>query len=186
MSKKPPVASDAGSIVPLERVANAILVIRDQRVLLDRDLAVMYGVSTKALNQAVRRNAGRFPEDFMFQLTSQEKTEVVTNCDHLKSLKFSPTRPYAFTEQGVAMLSSVLNSDRAVQVNVQIMRTFVRLRQMLASHAGLAAKLNELEKKYDHHFGVVFDAIRELMAGPKEKRKLPIGFHTEARRTGRK
>src|SRR5882724_3716349 len=126
----------------------------------------MYAVSTKALNQAVRRNSGRFPGDFMFQLTPEEKNEVVTNCDHLRRLKFSSTCPYAFTEQGVAMLSSVLNSDRAVQVNVQIMRTFVRLRQMLATHADLAMKLTELETKYDHHFKVVFDAIRELMAEP--------------------
>jgi hypothetical protein len=175
-------SSDAAAIVLAERVLQSILLIRGHRVILDVELATMYAVSTKALNQAVKRNLSRFPDDFMFRLTAAEKTEVVTNCDHLRKLKFSPTRPYAFTEQGVAMLSSVLKSDRAVHVNVQIMRTFVRLRQMLSSHADLARKLTELEIKYDGHFKVVFDAIRQLMAEPKEKRKPPVGFHTEAAR----
>lgn len=174
------------AIVLAERVVQSILQIRGHRVILDVELATMYGVSTKALNQAVRRNSGRFPDDFMFQLSPEEKDEVVTNCDHLQRLKFSPTCPYAFTEQGVAMLSSVLRSERAVQVNVQIMRTFVRLRQLLASHADLAKKLAELEGKYDRHFAVVFDAIRQLMAVPREKRKPPIGYHTETRGIKRK
>jgi hypothetical protein len=172
---------DATAVILAERVLRSILLIREHRVILDVELATMYGVSTKALNQAVRRNAGRFPDDFMFQLIPSEKSEVVTNCDHLRRLKFSPTCPYAFTEQGVAMLSSVLRSERAVQVNVQIMRTFVRLRQMLATHADLVRKLAELEKKYDKQFAIVFDAIRQLMTEPQTPRKPPIGYHTEER-----
>ena len=172
--------TEATGLVLAERVFHSILLIRGHRVILDAELAAMYGVPTKALNQAIKRNPGRFPDDFMFQLTPDEKTEVVTNCDHLRQLKFSPTRPYAFTEQGVAMLSSVLSSERAVQVNVQIMRTFVRLRQMLATHADLARKMAELEKKYDKQFSVVFDAIRQLMSEPQPKRKPPIGYLTEA------
>ncbi len=172
--------SDVTAIVLAERVVRSIMPVRQHRVILDADLAALYGVSTKALNQAVRRNPDRFPDDFMFQLTDSEKTEVVTNCDHLHRLKFSRTRPYAFTEQGVAMLSSVLNSQRAVQVNVQIMRTFVRLRQILATHADLAQKLSELERKYDKQFAVVFEAIRQLMAPLEISAKPPIGFNSEA------
>src|SRR4051794_12378511 len=155
MATKKGTASTA--LVPLERVERHILLIRGERVLLDADLAEMYEVTTKVLNQAVKRNVDRFPDDFMFQLSDEEKFDVVTNCDHLKRLRFSPNRPYAFTEQGVAMLSSVLRSERAVQVNVQIMRTFVRLREMLSSNAALARKLNELERKYDQNFKAVFD-----------------------------
>jgi hypothetical protein len=181
MPTKPHTASDAGPIVPLERVANAILVIRDQRVLLDRDLAVMYGVPVSRLNEAVKRNLNRFPADFMFQLTAAEYESLISqNAISKPGRGGRRSPPYAFTEQRVAMLSSVLKSDRAVQVNVQIMRTFVRLRQMLASHADLGKKLSELEKKYDQHFAVVFDAIRQLMAEPPVKRKPAIGFHTEA------
>ena len=145
--------------------------------MLDADLAELYGVPTKAFNQAVKRNKIRFPEDFMFRLNRHEKAEVVTNCDHLKRLKFSAGLPYAFTEQGVAMLSSVLRSERAVQVNIAIMRAFVRLRAILASHEDLARKLAEMEKKYDVHFRVVFDAIRQMMA-PAEKGRPRIGFQT--------
>lgn len=143
--------------------------------MLDADLAALYGVTTKALNQAVKRNSARYPPDFMFRLTSKEKAGVVTICDHLRKLKFSPTLPSAFTEQGVAMLSGVLSSPRAVQVNVQIMRTFVRLRQMLASNAELARRLDDLEKRYDTKFKAVFDAIRELMEPPEPTRRT-IGF----------
>lgn len=175
-------SSDVSAIVLAERVLQSIMPIREHRVILDADLATLYGVSTKALNQAVRRNLDRFPDDFMFQLTAAEKAEVVTNCDHLYRLKFSRTCPYAFTEQGVAMLSSVLNSQRAVAVNVQIMRTFVRLRHMLATHADLAQKLLEMEKKYDKQFAVVFDAIRQLMTPPDVPAKPPIGFSSEASR----
>ena len=112
----------------------------------------------------------------MFQLTENEKREVIANCDHLKNLKFSPQLPYAFTEQGIAMLSSVLRSERAIRVNIEIMRTFVRLKKLLASHAELAGKINSLEKRYDHQFKIVFDALRELLAPPEPKPKGPIGF----------
>ena len=154
--------------------------------MIDAELTTLYGVTTKALNQAVKRNPGRFPEDFMFHLTEEEKTQVVTNCDHLHNLRFSRTRPYAFSEQGVAMLSSVLNSERAVQVNVQIMRTFVRLRHMLAGNSDLARKLADLESKYDRQFKAVFDAIRQLMAEPAEPRKPPIGYMSQLRKSPRK
>ena len=139
-------------------------------------MAELYGVSTKVLNQAVKRNINRFPEDFMFKLTESEKREVVTFCDHLKSLKFSSQQPCAFTEQGVAMLSSVLNSERAVSVNIQIMRTFVKLRQILVEHKDLKRKIEDMEKKYDGQFRIVFDAIRQLFEPPPEKPKRKIGF----------
>lgn len=165
------------AIVPVERIERAILVIRGHRVLLDADLALLYEVEVKVLNQAVKRNTERFPADFMFQLTAEEadfqRSQTVTlkrgRGKHRKYL------PYAFTEQGVAMLSSVLRSPRAVQVNIEIMRAFVRLRQMLQQNADLALKLAALEKKYDAQFKVVFDAIRELMT-PPTKPKRPIGF----------
>ncbi len=143
--------------------------------MLDRDLAVLYGVSTKVLNQAVKRNSKRFPKDFMFRLTDAEKHEVVTICDHLQLLKFSPQLPYAFTEQGVAMLSSVLHSERAVQVNIIIMRAFVKLRQI----PSLAHRLEQLEgkvEKHDDKIHTVFEAIRQLMAPPLKPKK-QIGFH---------
>jgi len=144
--------------------------------MIDYDLAALYGVSTKVLNQAVKRNINRFPEDFMFRLTRQEKEEVVTNCDHLKTLKFSPQLPHAFTEQGVAMLSSVLNSERAITVNIQIMRTFTKLRALLSTHKDLQRKIEEMEKKYDQQFKVVFNAIRALIS-PEETKKKRIGFN---------
>ena len=166
--------------VPVERVENAILFIRGEKVMLDRDLAALYDISTKVLKQAVRRNIDRFPDDFMFVLDKAEfvtwRSQFVTSKSDRKGLRYPPM---AFTEQGVAMLSSVLNNQRAVQVNIAVMRTFVRLRQMLISNAGLASKLEQLEKKYDHQFKVVFDAIRQLMIPPDPKRK-QIGFHTKS------
>jgi hypothetical protein len=162
-------------MVPIERIEQAIFLIRGKKVMVDSDLAVLYGVPTKALNQAVKRNERRFPPDFMFRLTKKEKNELVTNCDRFERQKHSSAIPRAFTEQGVAMLSSVLNSDRAIDVNIEIMRAFVRLRQMLATHKDLERKIAALEKKYDEQFKVVFDAIRALMA-PSEKRKKKIGF----------
>jgi phage regulator Rha-like protein len=169
------------SLIPRELIEKKILVIREQKVMLDRDLAVLYGVTTKILNQAVKRNIERFPEDFMFKLTKNEKEEVVTNCDHLKILKFSPQLPYVFTEQGVAMLSSVLRSKRAIQVNIAIMRTFVKLREIFSTHKELVHKLNELERKFEKHdveIHAIFEAIRQLMALP-EKTKKKIGFVKE-------
>jgi hypothetical protein len=166
--------------VPVETIEHAILTVRGYRVMLDADLAALYGVKTKVLNQAVNRNIGRFPADFMFQLTEEEtvclRSQIVTlkrgRGQHRKYL------PYVFTEQGVAMLSSVLKTERAVRVNVEIMRAFVRLRRMLASNADLARKLVELERKYDAQFKVVFEAIRELMATPESPRR-SIGFRVE-------
>ena len=157
--------------VPAERIEQTILVIRGHRVMPDTDLAKLYGVATKILNQAVKRNRTRFPMDFMFQRTAEEAT---SSRSHIVTLKPSrgqhrKYRPYVFTEQGVAMLSSVLHSDRAVQVNIAIMRAFVRLREMIGSNKVLARRLNELEKKYDSQFRVVFEAIRELMAEPDSK-----------------
>lgn len=163
-------------IVPLERIQKVIYLIRGQKMLLDRDLAVLYGVQTSALKRAVRRNADRFPADFMFVLDAQEvanwRCQFGTSNSDRMGLRYAPM---AFTEQGVAMLSGVLNGRRAIQVNVAIMRAFVQLRALLASHADLARKLEELEKKYDAQFRVVFDAIRQLMTPPEPPRK-QIGF----------
>lgn len=162
--------------LPVERILNSILVRRGEKVLLDADLAGLYGVETKVLLQAVRRNFERFPEDFLFQLTGVEwlnlKSQFVTS----SSWGGRRTAPYAFTEQGVAMLSSVLRSDRAIQVNIEIMRAFVQLKRMLATHADLARKIESLERKYDAQFRGVFDAIRELMAPQVNSKKQPIGF----------
>jgi len=167
-------------IIPAEIIESRILLLRGCKVMMDRDLAALYGVETKVLNQAVKRNAKRFPEDFMFRLNKGEfsvllRSQFVTldkgRGKHIKYL------PCAFTENGIAMLSSVLNSERAVSVNIQIMRTFTRLRELLASHKGLSARLNELEKKYDAQFKIVFEAIREILS-PPEKPKKRIGFTT--------
>lgn len=159
-------------------IEQSILLLRGEKVILDHVLASMYGVTTGALTQAVRRNPDRFPPDFIYQLSPQEvallKSQFV-----ISSWGGRRRRPYAFTEQGVAMLSSVLRSPRAVRVNVEIMRAFVRLRRMLVSHADLARKLNELEKRYDSQFRIVFDAIRELMAPTNVPKRRRIGFRRE-------
>jgi hypothetical protein len=160
-----------------QQVERNILLIRGHRVMLDTDLAKLYGVPTKVLNQAVKRNVTRFPVDFMFQLTNEETTALRSQIVTSKSRGGRQYRPYAFTEQGVAMLSSILHSERAIQVNIAIMRAFVQLREMISSNKGLARRLNELEKKYDSQFRVVFEAIRELMAEPEPKVKR-IGFKT--------
>ena len=171
-------SKNESSMLPAERVEQRILLIRGQKVMLDRDLAELYGIETKVLKQAVRRNAERFPDDFMFVLDRKElailRSQIVTS--RSESWGGSRYTPMAFTEQGVAMLSSVLKSKQAVEVNIAIMRTFVRLRKMLESHAELARKLEEIESKYDEQFRVVFDALRELMT-PPEPKKNPIGFH---------
>ena len=163
-------------LIPVERIERTILRLRGHNVMLDADLAALYQVEVKVLNQAVKRNRERFPLDFMFQLTAEEaeslRSQIVTLKKRGQHIKY---RPYAFTEHGILMLSSVLNSERAVQVNIEIMRAFVRLRQILASHKDLARKLADLEKKYDAQFKVVFDAIRELMTPlPPPPRR--IGF----------
>jgi hypothetical protein len=150
------------TLVPLGVIERRILLIRGQRVMLSTHLADLYKVETRVLNQAVKRNISRFPEDFMFQLNTSEAEQLVSQNVIRHKKYFGGSLPYAFTEQGVAMLSSVLNSERAIKVNIEIMRAFVRLRQILASHADLARKLQALEKKYDTQFRVVFDAIREV------------------------
>ena len=189
------------ALIPAERIERRILLLRGQKVMLDFQLAELYEVETRALNQAVQRNLERFPDDFMFQL-SPEEVDVVSRSQIVILNEQEPKNrqqkgrkprsqtvilkrgtnvkylPYAFTEQGVAMLSSVLRSPRAVQVNIAIMRTFVQLRQMLASNAGLAKKLEALEAKYDEQFKVVFDAIRELMDKPSPLTGGEMGFHT--------
>jgi hypothetical protein len=168
-----------GSIVPVARNEHAIHLLRGQKVMLDSDLAELYGVPTRRLNEQDRRNLDRFPPDFMFQLTPQEtavlRSQFATSKKHRGGRRYAPL---VFTEQGVAMLSSVLKSRRAIQVNIEIMRAFVRLRQMLTSHAELARELAEMEKKYDAQFKVVFDALRQLMTPPEPKGRR-IGFRAE-------
>src|SRR6476660_3745495 len=154
------------AIIPVERVLQAIRWIHGQKVLLDSALAALYGVTTGSLNKAVSRNRDRFPSDFMFQLSAEEAEDLIFQIGRSKGRGGRRHRPYAFTEQGIAMLSSILNSDRAIGVNIAIMRAFVRLREILGSHKDLARKLDELEKKYDEQFAVVFDAIRQLMTPP--------------------
>ena len=165
------------ALVPIETIEQKILLIRGQRVMIDTDLAVLYEVPNKVLNQAVKRNLRRFPTDFMFQLNYQEVAALRSQIVTLKTGRGRHRKylPYAFTEQGVAMLSSVLNSVRAIDVNINIMRAFVKLRYMVASNKELSIKLNELENKYDAQFRIVFDAIRELMTPPEPKHRR-IGF----------
>lgn len=169
------------AFLPAEIIEKRILLIRGQKVMLSLHLAELYDVETRALNQAVKRNAERFPGDFMFQLTEAE-VEILVSQNVIPHKKyFGGSLPYAFTEQGVAMLSSVLRSERAIRVNIDIMRAFVKLRELLATQKDLARKLNELEKKYDSQFRVVFDAIRQLMQ-PPEKPKREIGFKVKEKR----
>jgi hypothetical protein len=177
---------DSGHLIPTERLDSAILEIRGERVMLDYDLAAIYGVTTKALNQAVKRNRDRFPADFMFELTLDEKDELVTNCDRLAALKHSSSIPYAFTEHGAVMLASILKSKRAVEVSVFVVRAFIRMRRMLADQRRFAIKLAELESKsaaHDKNFQIVFAAIKQLMQPPEPKKKR-IGFVTDDDRSG--
>jgi len=169
------------SLIPAERIERSILLIRGQKVMLDNDLAALYDVPTRRLVEAVKRNIERFPADFMLQLTKEEFDILRSQFATSSSWGGRRYLPYAFTEQGVAMLSSVLRSPRAVAVNIEIMRAFVRLRQMLASHADLARKLDALERKYDAQFKAVFDAIRQLMAPPEPKPRRRIGFNVRDR-----
>ena len=184
-------------MIPVERIERKIFLLRGQKVMLSPHLAELYGVEPRVLIQAVKRNLERFPGDFMFQLAPQEvallRSQIVTLKNSgqrrsrsqfviLKQGKNIKYPPYAFTEQGVAMLSSVLHSKRAIRMNVEIMRTFVRLRQLLASHADLAAKLEEMEKKYDVQFKIVFDAIRHLVSPPSATPRKQIGFGIRERR----
>jgi hypothetical protein len=174
------------ALAQIGHIEGRILVIRGQRVIVDADLARLYGTTTKSLNQAVRRNRDRFPGDFVFQLTVDEKAKVVTVCDHLKKLRFSSTLPYAFTEHGAIMAASVLNKPLAVEVSVYVVRAFVRLREMLVTNAELARKLGRLEHKLELHAGklithdetiaAILSAIHELMTPPESPKKPRIGF----------
>jgi phage regulator Rha-like protein len=164
-------------IVPQEVIETKTIFIRGKKVMLDKNLAQLYGVTTSNLNKAIRRNTERFPEDFMFQLSKKEFENLIF---HFGTSSWGGTRklPYAFTENGVAMLSSVLNSERAIKVNIQIMRTFTRLREMLMTHKDLKEKIEAMEKKYDYQFKIVFDAIKQLLEPPKKTKK-KIGFLRE-------
>jgi hypothetical protein len=170
--------TDESAILPVKHIETLIHLIRGERIILDTDLARLYGVETRSLIQAVKRNLERFPDDFMFRLTSVERDCLTSQIVMSKSRGGRRTMPYAFTEQGVAMLSSVLNSPTAIQVNVEIIRAFVRIRKMMSLNADLAKKIVLLERKYDAQFKVVFDAIRELMA-PQVKERRRIGFRQE-------
>lgn len=170
-------------IISIDLLQQKIFTIRNKRVMIDRDLAILYGVETKVLNQAVKRNQKRFPADFMFQLTDEEQKELVTNCDHLKNLKFSYQNAYAFTEHGVTMLSSILNSDKAIEINVQVVRAFIQLRQFAIENKDLAKRLSELEQYFIQHcnedkeeFQKIYQALGLLMDRTKPNK---IGFKTE-------
>jgi hypothetical protein len=167
-------------LIPYELIENKILLFRGRKVMLDKDLAYLYGVETKYLNKAVKRNIDRFPDDFMFQLTKEEFIDL--KCK-IGTSSWGGTRklPYAFSENGVAMLSSVLNSKRAIHVNIQIMRTFTKIREMILSHKDLQKKLDGMEKKYDQQFKVVFDALRQILAPPEHKKR-KIGFNRQDER----
>jgi len=173
------------SLVKRELIEQRILLVRGSRVMIDADLAEIYGTTTKRLNQAVKRNRERFPVDFMFQLNEKEKIELVTECDHLSKLKYSPSLPYAFTEHGAIMAANVLNTPQAVEMSVFVVRAFIRLRQMVIEHKDLARKLSRMEQKYDAQFKIVFDEIKKLMIY-KEKPRRRIGFVTDQTDKGKK
>lgn len=158
-----------------EPIHQSIFLIRGRRVMIDADLARLYGTKTKRLNEQVRRNQQRFPCDFMFQLDQKEKDELVANCDQFKKLKHSKSLPYAFTEYGAVMLASVLSTPIAIDASIQVVRAFIVLREMVGLNGDLKRKIEALEKRYDYQFKVVFDAIKELMS-PTVVKKLPIGF----------
>jgi len=162
-------------LVPVELIASKIYLIRGIKVMLDKDLAELYGVETKRLKEQVRRNIERFPQDFMFELTKDEYQALRSQIATLKRGQHSKYAPFAFTEHGVLMLSSVLNSERAIQVNIQIMRTFTKLREMLSTHKDLKRKIESMEKKYDEQFQIVFEAIKQLLT-EEDKPKKKIGF----------
>ncbi len=168
-------------VIPDETIINKILLIRDKKVMIDKDIASLYGVSTKRLNEQVKRNIKRFPDDFMFQLTEEEKDEVVANCDHLKTLKYSPNLPYVFTEHGAVMLASVLNSDRAIEVNIQIVRIFTKMKEMLLTNKDILLKLEQLENRvssHDENIKMIFEALKQLLNPPQGPRKR-IGFKSD-------
>ena len=162
----------------IKSIQNKIYELRGERVMLDRDLATLYEIEPKVLNQAVKRNNKRFPEDFMFQLTQEEKIDVVANCDHLVNLKFSPNLPFVFTEHGAAMLASVLNSQMAIEVNIQIVRVFFRMRELLLTHKDILLQLEKIKKKLTRHdddIALIFEYLKQLLNSPQIPRR-KIGF----------
>lgn len=165
-----------GMLVLQEEIQSKILLIRGQKVMIDSDLAIIYRVTTKRLNEQVKRNIKRFPPDFMYQINKTEKDELVANCDHLKKLKFSSSLPHVFTEHGAIMLASVLNSEIAVETSIKVVRAFIMLRELSASNKELSRKIEILEKKYDKQFRTVFEAIKQLMQSPSLPTKRRIGF----------
>jgi len=169
------------NLIPQEIIEQRIFLIRNQKVMIDRDLAELYGVETKHLNRQVKRNLQRFPEEFMFQLNPDERNQLVTICHRFRTMKHSSTLPYAFTEHGVAMLASVLKSERAVKISINIIKAFVKLREILSTHKDLANKLSQLERKIEKHdeeIHMIFEAIRQLMK-PTETKIKKIGFRRE-------
>ncbi len=167
-------------LIPHEKIEQRIFLIRSHKIMIDRDLAELYGVETKYLNRQVKRNIQRFPDEFMLQLSSEEKDELVTICHRFRTMKHSSTLPYAFTEHGVAMLASVLKTERAVKISISIIKTFVKLREIVSTHKELAHKLSQLERKIERHdteIQAIFEAIRQLMT-PPEKPHRKIGFRT--------
>ena len=170
------------SLIPLQRVEKTILFIRGQNVILDADLAKLYGVTTKRLNEQVKRNHERFPDDFMFQLTTKEKAEVVANCDHLSSLKYSPALPHAFTEHGALMAANILKSKTAVSMSIYVVRAFIRMREELTSRRDLEERLDQIEKillVHDTELKDLFEKIRPLLLPPPEKPRKKIGFEVK-------
>ena len=172
------------ALIPIKRIEGIIIRLRGLKVIIDSDLARIYGVTTKKLNQAIKRNIHRFPSDFLFQLTQKEKEEVVTICDHLSNLKFSPHLPLAFTEHGAIMAASVLNSERAIKVSVYVVRAFIRLREMASEHRELSRWIAAVEKRlgtHDEQIKVILEALQQLML-PQEKMQSKIGFQLKERR----
>jgi len=172
-------ANSKALIVPDESVLNKILLIRGKKVMIDKDLAGLYGVTTKRLNEQVKRNQKRFPEDFMFQITQEEKDEVVANCDHLATLKYSVNLPYAFTEHGAVMLASVLNSEKAIAVNIQIIRVFNQMREALHSYKDVLLKLEQFEQRSSRNTNdiqIIFDYLKQLLTPPEQQTRTRIGF----------
>jgi len=168
-------------LIPIEHIENKIMLIRGQKVIIDSDLAELYGVKTKRLNEQVKRNNKRFPKDFIFQLNKSEKEEAVAECDRLSKLKFSPTLPFVFTEHGAIMAASVLNSKRAIEISVYVVRAFIKLREMLMSQKEFALKLREMEHKLAAHDQAIIslvEAVQQLMKPPRLKKKYPIGFRS--------
>jgi hypothetical protein len=173
-------------MIPEEVIMSKILNIRGLKVMIDSDLAEPYEVATRRLNEQVKRNMKRFPEDFMFQLTEIEKKEVVANCDHLKKLKYSPNLPYAFTEHGAVMLASILNSDQAIQMNIQVIRVFNRMRQLIATHSEIIKRLEQVEKnelEQDNKIMLIFEYLKQLEQAKQQQdeqeRRRRIGFRQE-------